>query len=385
MEYPAMPHPKVEYLHWAKKHAKARWNLVTSGIVAVKWSELGVDPGQLKISGDSPYGYEPLIERIAVCYGARPENVALAQGASAANLLAMAAVLGRGDRVLIERPCYEPLWRAAEFLGAEIDWLERRFDQSYRVDPARITAALTPRTRLIVLTSLHNPSGMFLDEERLNEVGEAAADAGAYVMVDEAYQEFLAGVRPAFQGCDRYISTNGLNKVYGLSGLRCGWVLAPAGVARRARLFSDYFNPEGVLLGEIASTVAFDRLEWLDERSRSLMRDNRRLLDAFLKANSKYLECVPPDAGPICFPRLRAGTGEQLAALLLEKYDTSVVDGRFFAAPAGSPVGDCARHIRISVGNETEVVREGLARVGQALAELASTGDPHTLARSASM
>jgi aspartate/methionine/tyrosine aminotransferase len=308
--------------------------------------------------------------------------VALARGGSEANFLVMAALLARGDRVLIERPCYEPLYRAAELLGAEIDWLERRFEDAYRVDPERVAAALTPRTRLIVLTSLHNPSGVFLDEETLVEVGEAAA-VGAYVLVDEVYQEFLAGVRPAFQGCDRFISTNSLTKVYGLSGLRCGWVLAPRQVARQVRLVSDYVNPEGVLLGEMAAAAAFERIELLDERSRALMRANRRLLDQFLALAPDYVECVPPDAGSICFPRLRQGSGEQLAELLREKYDTSVVDGRFFAAPAGSAAGDCARHVRISISNETEVVREGLSRVRQALADLASASNPHALSHSA--
>jgi hypothetical protein len=380
---PAMPYRKVEYLHWAKMHSQARWNLVTSGVAPVRWSELGVDPAQLEISGDSPYGYEPLIEHIAVRYGARPENVALAGGGSEANFLVMAALLARGDRVLIERPCYEPLYRAAELLGAEIDWLERRFEDAYRVDPERVAAALTPRTRLIMLTSLHNPSGVFLDEETLVEVGEAAAAVGAYVMVDEVYQEFLAGVRPAFQGCDRFISTNSLTKVYGLSGLRCGWVLAPRQVARQVRLVSDYVNPEGVLLGEIVAAEAFDRIELLDERSRALMRANRRLLDQFLALARDYVECVPPDAGSVCFPRLRQGSGEQLAELLREKYDTSVVDGRFFAGPAGSAAGECARHVRISISNETEVVREGLSRVRQALADLASASNPHALSQAA--
>ncbi|MCX6615608.1 MAG: pyridoxal phosphate-dependent aminotransferase [Acidobacteria bacterium] len=380
---PAMPYRKVEYMHWAKMHSQARWNLVTSGVAPVRWSELGVDPAQLEISGDSPYGYEPLIEHIAVRYGARLENVALAGGGSEANFLVMAALLARGDRVLIERPCYEPLYRAAELLGAEIDWLERRFEDAYRVDPERVAAALTPRTRLIILTSLHNPSGVFLDEETLVEVGEAAAAVGAYVMVDEVYQEFLAGVRPAFQGCDRFISTNSLTKVYGLSGLRCGWVLAPRQVARQVRLVSDYVNPEGVLLGEMTSAAAFERIELLDERSRALMRANRRLLDQFLALARDYVECVPPDAGSLCFPRLRQGSGEKLAELLREKYDTSVVDGRFFAAPAGSAAGDCARHVRISISNETEVVREGLSRVRQALADLASASNPHALSQAA--
>lgn len=153
-------------------------------------------------------------------------------------------------------------------------------------------------------------------------------------------------------------------------------------MARRARLATNYLHVEGVLLAEITAAAAFDRLDWLSERSRQIMRANRRLVDGFLADNKAHWECVPPDAGPICFPRLRNATGKELAALLRERYETSVVDGQFFAAPAGSAVGDCARHIRIAFGNETATVREGLSRVSQALADLASASNPPALSRS---
>ena len=97
------------------------------------------------------------------------------------------------------------------------------------------------------------------------------------------------------------------------------------------------------------------------------------------------MECVPPNAGSLYFPRLRQGSGEKLAELLREKYDTSVVDGQFFAAPAGSSAGDYARHVRISISSETDMVREGLSRIRQALADLASANDSLALSGSASV
>ncbi len=369
-----MPTSDATYLHWVKRFSTARWNLVNSGILAVKWAELGVDPALFEITGDNGYGWGPLVERIAARYSAKPENVVIAQGASLANFLVMGALLKPGDQVLMESPCYEPLYRAAQFLGAELRFFDRRFEDGYRVDPDRVARALTRRTRLVALTNLHNPTGVFLNDETLRRVGEVAARVGAWVLVDEAYQEFIPNARPAFHLGDRFISTNSLTKVYGLGGLRCGWVLASAEVAEHARRVTNCVHGEGVLLGEIVSCVAFDRMDWLAERTRLLMAANRPVLDSFLQENRGCLECVPPDAGTICFPRLRHGSthrdASELALLLRQKYETSVVAGHFFAAPPGSPAGDCAHHLRLSFGSNTDTVREGLARVSLALTDL---------------
>lgn len=351
----------VPFLHWAKTRSDARFNLARSGVLSVKWSELDVEPASLEITGDNGHGYWPLMERIAARYGAAPRQVVTAQGASLANFLLMGALLERGDRVLIERPCYEPLARAAEFFGAQVEYFDRLFAEDYRLDVERFRAALAPGTRLVILTSLHNPSGRLLDEDTLRLAGEAAAQIGAYVLVDEAYLEFIPGARPAFALGPNFVSSNSLTKVYGLDGLRCGWLVAPEDVAERARRMANLLHVEGVLIGEIAAAHAFDRIGWLAERSRRLMAANRALLDAFLAENEAVLECVPPDGGTICFPRLRHASAAKLAALLREKYETSVVPGEFFASP---------QHIRISIGNATGAVREGLSRVSQALREL---------------
>src|SRR5207344_2960527 len=110
-----------------------------------------------------------------------------AGGCSGANFLTCAALVDAGDHVLLEHPVYDPLVAAAKMVGAEVSFFERRFEEGYALDVGRIAAALKPRTRLVILSSPHNPSGVLAEESALRELGRIARKAGALVLVDEVY------------------------------------------------------------------------------------------------------------------------------------------------------------------------------------------------------
>ena len=108
-------------------------------------------------------------------------------------------------------------------------------ENGFRVDPAEVQRRITPRTRLIVLTNLHNPTGAALIDRLLRAVGEIARKHGAYVLVDEVYLEAMYEKRPqpAIHLGEQFLVTSSLTKGFGLSGLRCGWVLANPEVTKR--------------------------------------------------------------------------------------------------------------------------------------------------------
>src|ERR1019366_638499 len=150
------------YMEFAKLHSAAKYNLATSGVMSYPLAELPVRLEDLEINGPTVYGYQPLQARLAQLNGVREENVVAATGTSLANHLAMAATFDPGDEVLIEEPTYELLLGAAEFLGAKIRRFPRDFSHGFAIDPADVRKAVTPKTRLIVITNLHNPSSVLV-------------------------------------------------------------------------------------------------------------------------------------------------------------------------------------------------------------------------------
>src|ERR1051325_6333724 len=141
------------YMNWAKTSSTAKYNLATSGVGNLKLRELRVSLDDLEITNGGSV-YQPLIQLIATRYRVAPESVVTAAGTTFANHLAMAALIKPGDEVLFEHPAYEPMLAAALYLGANVRRFPRRFDDGFM--PEGLESLVTPKTRLLVLTTLHN-------------------------------------------------------------------------------------------------------------------------------------------------------------------------------------------------------------------------------------
>ena len=346
------------YMNWAKTRSVAKYNLATSGLGNVKLNEIRVSLDDLEIT-EGGYGYQPLIQSIATRYRVAPEEVVTAAGTTFANHLAMAALIKPGDEVLFEHPAYEPMLALARYLGADVKRFSRRFEDNFQ--PEDLNDLVTPKTRLIVITNLHNPSGVLIDDQRMKQIGEIARRVGARVLVDEVYMEtlFEESPRTSFHLGEEFVVTSSLTKAFGLSGLRCGWILAQRDLAKRMWLLNDLFAATPVHAGERLSVVAMQQLEGIGERAKQLLDRNRQILNKFLDTRED-LEVVRPEFGTVMFPRVRHGTSERLCELLREKYETSVVPGIFFEMPA---------HFRIGIAGNTDLLLEGLTRLGLALDE----------------
>jgi aspartate/methionine/tyrosine aminotransferase len=350
------------YLEWAKTTQWTRWSLAASGMPNQPLSVLPVRVEDLAINGPGGYGWAPLVEALAARAGVARERLVTATGTSMANYVAMAALIQPGDEVLIEQPAYEPLLATASFLGARLTRFERRADQGFAVDPDAVAAALTPRTRLVVLTNLHNPSGVLTGADTLRRVGRVAAAAGARVLVDEVYLDAVFD-EPAPSAAtlgDEFIVTNSLTKVYGLSGLRCGWIIAAPELARRMWRLSDVHENHSPFVAQQLSLVALGELARLGAATRACLDDNRARLHRFFDSRPD-LEVVRPRHGTVAFPRLARGDVARLDALLRARYDTMIVPGAHFEAPA---------HFRLGIGVAAEMLDESLRRLGAALDEL---------------
>ena len=346
------------YMHWAKTRSVAKYNLATSGLGNVKLNELRVSLDDLELT-EGGYGYQPLLQSIATRYRVAPEEVVTAAGTTFANHLAMAALIKPGDEILFEHPAYEPMLALARYLGAEVKRFSRRFEDAFQ--PEDLNRLVTPKTRLIVITNLHNPSGVLIDDSTMKRIGEIARRVGARVLVDEVYMEtlFEESPRTSFHLGEEFVVTSSLTKAFGLSGLRCGWILAQRELAKRMWLLNDLFAATAVHAGERLSVVAMQQLEGIRARAKQLLDRNRQILNEFLDTRED-LEVVRPEFGTVMFPRVRQGTSERLCELLREKYETSIVPGVFFEMPA---------HFRIGIAGNTDLLQKGLERLALALDE----------------
>lgn len=347
------------YMEFSKLHSAAKYNLATSGIMSYPLSELPVRVEDLEINGPTHYGYEPLKERIAALNGVKPENVVTATGTSLANHLAMAASFEPGDAVLIEEPTYELLLTTAKFLEGNVRRFPRRFANGFAIDPEDIRKAMTPRTKLIVITNLHNPSSALIDTETLEQIGKIAASAGARVLVDEVYLEALWDKRPqpAIHLGDQFIVTSSLTKAFGLSGVRCGWILAEGALTERIWRIHDLFGVNAAFPADLISVIAFDNLQRVARRARTILEENHRALNEFL-ASRDDLQTVRPGVGTTVFPKLLSSDVDEFDRFLRAQYETGVVPGRFFEMP---------QHFRLGLGGDIAMTREGLSRLGDAL------------------
>ena len=349
-----------DYMHFAKLRTGSCYNLATSGVADCSLADLGVTFEDFELHGPNPYGYPALDEALAARFGVRVENVVTAAGTSFANHQAMAVLVEPGDEVLIEHPNYELMASALGYLQADLKHIPRTLEDGFALDLERFKAAITSRTRLIVVTNLHNPSSRFEPDEVIGEIAVAAGKVGAHVLVDEVYRELLsngATCATSFRPEGNIIVTSSLTKAYGLSGLRCGWILAPAPLAERMRRLDDLYAARGPFLTQKLSLIALGRLPALRARAEGILAANRAAYREIL-GNHPALEQVIFDHGTTIFPRLREGDGDALFEKLQSRFETSVVPGRYFGLKD---------HFRVGLGGDPAMTRKGLERVAEAL------------------
>lgn len=347
-------------MQWAKLQSAAKHNLATSGMANLALAELGVSIDQLEINGPTIYGYEPLLKAVAARYRVPQQCVVSTMGTSFANYLALAGATEAGDEVLIEQPTYDPILGAARYLGLEIKRFQRKPEQHFEIDISEVERNLLPRTRVIALCNLHNPSGALTPDSVLRDLVALAKKRGCYILVDEVYREMLFSSDPATAfhlDPQRFIITSSLTKAYGLSGLRCGWIFAPADVAERIWRIHDVHAATYPFMTEFLSVTALEKLPQISATMKAMLNENRALLRAFLERRDD-VDYSWPEYGTIVFPKLKQGSVSDLCRVLRQEFETSVVPGEFFELPD---------YFRIGVGGKTAEVRAALLQLEQGL------------------
>jgi len=238
-----------------------------------------------------------------------PDRIFVTQGAKLAALAVLGTMLGPGDEVIVPTPCYPPYRTMPGLFGARSVFVERERG-SWRVDPARVAAAITDRSRAILVTSPDNPTGAALSEADARALVELARDRGLRLLSDEAYCAFVYGDDsvPSLLPLDPEGTTvtafRSVSKTYGLCGWRIGWVVTDRETTDRLTRFqASYLNPANTLMQR--ALEALPEVE-ADFRARA-SAEVRARLDAFAAAfEGSPIEVARPGGGFYVMPHLVA-------------------------------------------------------------------------------
>jgi len=308
--------------------------------------------------GDARVGSRLLLETLSRKEKVPQENIFLSLGSSLANFIIWGALLKRGDEVLIEFPAYEPMFKVPAYLGAKIRFFKRD-PLDFSLTVAAIAESLSEKTRMIILTDSHNPSGNQVSGEVLEYLKNLNQERNIAIFIDEVYGKYYRD-ESLFVDFPEFIVTASLSKFYGLGSLRIGWAFAPAQIIEKARNFSDYLTPEIPFPPLYLAHILLEHplLAELEKRIRRRIKSNRETISAYFD-RTEFLSCYIPRNGLLFFPEVKSTVDiGKFYARLYEKYRMVVTEGRFFQMP---------RHFRLAGVCDAETLSRGLPRLEAAL------------------
>ncbi len=311
-------------------------------------------------------GHRELRERLAEEAGTEPGGVLLTPGAAGALFFVHTTLLSPGDHLVVLRPNYATNLETPRAIGCEVSHLELTFEAGYRYGAADVARLWRPATRLVSLTTPHNPTGTVLAQAELARIAELCRARGARLLVDETYRDLTPGGAPpmATRLGDHVISVASLSKAYGLPGLRLGWLATrDAGLAESLLAAKEQVVIAGPVLDEEIAWQVYRRRRQLLPGILADVAGRLATLRRWMDGQS-VLEWVEPEGGVVAFPRIRAGAGidvEEFYRLLNQEYATWVGPGHWFEQDR--------RSMRIGFGWPTHAeLEEGLDNLGLALA-----------------
>jgi len=335
-----MSRPALEHLAWSKTHS-GRWrtSLADSAVVAPDLAGLGLphQAGPPSAYGDALAG---LAEALGARLGAPGGRVLVTAGASEANACVFAGLLEPGEEVLVESPGYEPLRAVPPFFGVRVRGFERRRGHAYGRVSEAVEAALTPATRLVMFSDLHNPGGVALAPEDASALTTLAERHGWWLACDETFRD--ASDRPAgtlSALSDRWVTTSTLTKVYGLGSLRLGWVSGSAQALARCAHAQNALSVEPAGPSLALALALAPHLDALRGRSRGILAQNHALWRRV--ADGLPLDATVPSQGTTTFVHLPGApdAGDAFAAFAARRFELLVAPGRFFGEPRGVRIG----------------------------------------------
>ncbi len=339
---------------FAKHEFAAKHNLGASDVeglslaevIALADSECGRLWANLRLGYTESPGLPLLRSEIASLYdGLTANHILTFAGAQEAIFLTMHATLEPGDHAVVVWPAYQSLYEVARSIGADISLVTLdRHDWSLDLD--RLTAALRPNTRVMVINFPHSPTGAHIHRSHLKAIVDLCAHRGIRLFSDEVYRllehDRGATLPPAAILDERAVSLGVMSKAFGLAGLRVGWIATKDDQLRnRISALKDYTTICNSAPSEILALIALRARDRILARAHTIIKTNLPILTEFMRRHAAYVVWSPPHAGSVCFPRFVSDVdAERAAERLVEQTGVLIVPGaRFEFDPAHFRVG----------------------------------------------
>lgn len=354
--------------HFAAYEFKVRYLLSASDCEALTLDELlGMADEEtlalwrdLRLSYTESQGHPLLRAEIAHLSAAvKPEDVLIAAPEELI-FIAMNVLLAPGDHVIVTFPGYQSLYEIAHAIGCEVTrWPLTPGPDGWQLDLDFLAANIRSQTRLLVINFPHNPTGYLPSRDELDRILEIARAHGLYVFSDEMYRllEYDPAARlPSVADVyERGLALSGLSKTFALPGLRIGWLMmSDRELLARCIAFHDYTTICNSAPAEVLGIMALRAHESIVARNLAIIRGNLGACQAFCTRHSDLFTWLPPRAGSVAFPGLRADLPvSRFCRDVLEKKDVMILPGEVFDDPGN--------HFRVGLGRAS--FEEALAQV----------------------
>jgi aspartate/methionine/tyrosine aminotransferase len=289
---------------------------------------------------------DELTEAISKQYGVKESRIALTFGAQNSNYLFIHACVEGGKKVAIEMPTYTPIFAVAGALHGKPMVFRRTRAHDFTIPIDNVKKLMGRGAGAIAITNIHNPSAKQLSDDELRELLEVAAKKDLMVLCDETFRE-MSYVKPSSAVCriaDNGISTCGTSKLWGLGGLRVGWLIGPEEVAEKVIAAREYSSGHPAVRSMSVAIRAISKKKWFRDRALRIARENIPVLKDWL-LEEKRLRVKFPDGALMFLAQLPKGVDDvEFATRLFKGYNTAVCPGTYFGAKGSIRVTfSCAR------------------------------------------
>ena len=288
---------------------------------------------------------EKLQQRVAQRYQHADRKVLISSGTSGGLVLAMQCLVNPGDEVIVFDPYFVMYTALAELVGGRPVLIDTYPD--FRIDIGRVAAAITPRTKLILLCSPNNPTGVVANENEVRQLAELAADKNLALLSDEIYSEFcydppLASPADFY---DRTIVVDGFSKSHAMTGWRVGYVHGPAEIIDtmvRLQQYTFVCSPH---------PAQWAAVEALDVDVAGYTEAYRQKRDRIVEGLSDLYDLTVPEGAFYAFPKSPHGSGSEFVARAIEN-NLLIIPGKIFSQRD--------THFRISYAASDEMIDRGI-------------------------